>query len=114
MTGAGLSGVAATQQYVVVADRDPLDHFDVFRCLDAQSGQQLWQIQYAAPGNLDYGNSPRATPVIRDGLVYLLGAFGDLHCVTLAVSSSTLSTFTQRIRCATIRCTGPRRQAWPC
>jgi outer membrane protein assembly factor BamB len=29
-------------------------------------------------------NSPRATPLIHDGKVYLLGAFGDLHCVKLA------------------------------
>jgi len=84
MTGAGLSGIVAAGRYVVVADRDPMDQCDVFRCLDAVDGQQLWQLQYPAPGDLDYGNSPRATPVIHDGMVYLLGAFGDLHCVKLA------------------------------
>jgi outer membrane protein assembly factor BamB len=84
MTGAGLSGIAATSQYVIVADRDPADQDDIFRCLSAEDGRQLWQLQYPAPGDLDYGNSPRATPLIHDGRVYLLGAFGDLHCVTLA------------------------------
>jgi len=39
------------------------------------------------PGKLDYGNSPRATPLIDKGKVYLLGAFGDLHCVNLADGS---------------------------
>ena len=84
MTGAGLAGIVATDRCVIVADRGPLDQTDVFRCLDAATGRPLWQLQYPAPGEMDYGNSPRATPVIHDGRVYLLGAFGDLHCVTLA------------------------------
>ena len=33
---------------------------------------------------MDFSNSPRANPVIFEELVYLLGAFGDLHCVRLA------------------------------
>jgi outer membrane protein assembly factor BamB len=33
---------------------------------------------------LDYGQSPRATPVIHEGRAYLLGAFGDLRCVDVA------------------------------
>ncbi len=33
---------------------------------------------------MDYGNSPRATPLIADGRVYLLGAFGHFHCLDLA------------------------------
>ena len=35
-------------------------------------------------GQLDYGNSPRATPLIHEDLVFLQGAFGQLHCVRLA------------------------------
>jgi outer membrane protein assembly factor BamB len=41
----------------------------------------MWQLAYAAPGDMPYTNSPRATPVVHDGMVYLLGAFGHLHCV---------------------------------
>ena len=84
MTGAGLSGIVATSRQVIVADRDPLDQDDVFRCLDAHTGTEIWKLQYPALGDMDYGNSPRATPVIHDGKVYLLGAFGDLHCLKLA------------------------------
>jgi ABC-type phosphate/phosphonate transport system substrate-binding protein len=84
MTGSGLAGIVATEDRVVVADRDPADRLDVVRCLEAASGEQVWQIEYPAPGKLDYGNSPRATPVVYEGRVYLLGAMGDLHCVTLA------------------------------
>lgn len=82
-TGAALSGIAVVGRHVIVADRDPLDQHDIFRCLDAESGKQHWQFEYLAPGDLDYGNSPRATPLIHGGLVYLLGAFGDLHCVEI-------------------------------
>jgi len=83
LTGIGLSGVAATQRYVIVADKDKQEKSDIFRCLDADSGEQVWVLTFPAPGEMDFSNSPRATPVIDDGLVYLLGAFGDLHCVKL-------------------------------
>jgi outer membrane protein assembly factor BamB len=32
---------------------------------------------------MEFTNAPRATPVIHGDLAYLLGAFGDLHCVSL-------------------------------
>jgi ABC-type phosphate/phosphonate transport system substrate-binding protein/outer membrane protein assembly factor BamB len=83
MNGVGLSGIVATGQYVIVADRDSMDLSDIFRCLDAEDGHQIWEVQYRAPGNLDYGSSPRAAPVIHDNHVYLLGAFGHLNCVNL-------------------------------
>jgi len=83
LTGAGLSGVAATARYVVVADKSEGKDQDIFRCLDADTGKQLWSIAYATPTKLEFTNSPRATPVIHRGFAYLLGAFGDLHCVSL-------------------------------
>ncbi len=80
----GLAGLAVAQGRLIVADRDPADARDVFRCLDAGDGRLVWLVDYAAPGKLDFGQFPRATPVIRDGRVYLLGALGSLHCVRLA------------------------------
>lgn len=44
----------------------------------------LWSYRYPGLGNLDYGNSPRATPVIAGKHVYLYGAFGNLACVELS------------------------------
>jgi outer membrane protein assembly factor BamB len=79
----GLGGIAATRTHVVFGDRDDADERDVFRCFDAETGDEIWEVEYDAPGDLDYGNSPRATPLIRDGRVILLGALGDLHCVEL-------------------------------
>jgi len=80
----GLAGIAVAQGRVIVADRDPADERDVFRCLNANDGKLIWLLDYPAPGKLDYGQFPRATPVIRDGRVFLLGAFGHLHCVSFA------------------------------
>lgn len=79
----GLSGLAATEEVVIVPGRDVTDMQDHFLCLDAETGNQKWALTYFAPGDLDYGNSPRATPLIVDDRVYLLGAFGMLHCVDL-------------------------------
>lgn len=83
LTGLGLSGIAATTERVIVADKDADAENDVFRCLDADTGRELWSLTYPAAGEMDYSNSARANPVIRGGLVYLLGAFGHLHCVRL-------------------------------
>ena len=68
---------------MIVSDRDAGDRSDVFRCLGAADGRERWVIRYPAPGRLDYGSSPRATPLIYDGRVYLYGAFGTLTCVEI-------------------------------
>jgi hypothetical protein len=83
MTGPGMSGLAVADGYVIASDKTFGGTDDVFRCLDADSGRQVWKLAYPAPGDMDFTNSPRANPVIHDGLVYLLGAFGHLHCVQL-------------------------------
>jgi outer membrane protein assembly factor BamB len=84
LTGRGLAGLAATDSCVIVADRDAADAGDLFLCLDARTGKELWKLEYATPGKIrDYGNSPRATPLIHKGKVYTLGGLGDLNCVNL-------------------------------
>jgi outer membrane protein assembly factor BamB len=65
----------------VVGGRNLDDSGDLFLAFDAQSGDALWEVGYPAPGALDYGNSPRATPLITDDFVYLAGAFGQVNCV---------------------------------
>lgn len=80
---AGLGGIAATSEYVILGDRDLQDQADEFRCYDAATGDLVWVVTYPATGRLDYGNSPRATPLVHEEKVYLFGAFGDLTCVDL-------------------------------
>ena len=52
-------------------------------CLDCRTGAQHWEFQYHTDysDSLGYNNGPRSSPVIDDGLVYLFGAEGMLHCV---------------------------------
>jgi ABC-type phosphate/phosphonate transport system substrate-binding protein/outer membrane protein assembly factor BamB len=79
----GLGGIAATERFVIIGDRDISNAADDFHCYSAIDGELLWSIQYPAPGELDYDNMPRATPLIDSGFVYLLGAFGHLTCADL-------------------------------
>jgi len=83
LTGPGLSGVAATATHVIVADKSEQKDQDIWRCLAADTGQELWTVAYATARQMEFTNAPRAAPVIHGSFVYLLGAFGDLHCVNL-------------------------------
>lgn len=83
LTAKTLGGVAATRDFVLFSDRELLDTADVFYCVDANTGNDLWSHTYPAPGNLDYGNAPRATPLIHGDLVFLASAFGHLFCAEL-------------------------------
>jgi ABC-type phosphate/phosphonate transport system substrate-binding protein/outer membrane protein assembly factor BamB len=83
LTGPGLAGVAATTTHVIVADKNERSDQDIWRCLDAETGKELWNLTYGTPTKMEFTNAPRATPVIHGGFVYLLGAFGDLYCVSL-------------------------------
>ena len=79
----GVGGVAATADFVIASSRGEDDKSDVFVCFDPVTGVELWRLSYEAVGQLDYGNSPRATPLISDPFAFLLGAFGDLKCVDI-------------------------------
>lgn len=80
MSRSGMGGLAATDRYLFVGDRDAANRADVFRCLDATTGDELWTTTYPTIGQLDYDNAPRATPLIDGDRVYFFGAFGDLVC----------------------------------
>ncbi|HZN68790.1 MAG TPA: PQQ-binding-like beta-propeller repeat protein [Tepidisphaeraceae bacterium] len=57
-------------------------------CFDERSGEVLWTHAYGV-GYPDWalgpdGGGPRATPVVRDGRLYTLGALGHLFCLDAA------------------------------
>jgi outer membrane protein assembly factor BamB len=79
-----MAGLAATSKCVIVADRDVLDTQDIFRCLSAETGDELWTLRQVGRGHLDFGNAPRATPQIAGNLVFFSSAFGQLICARLA------------------------------
>lgn len=84
LTGPAMAGPAVSGERLVIPDKSADGKRDLFRCLSTQDGRTLWQFEYDAPDAMEYTNAPRATPVIHEGLVYLQGALGDLHCVELA------------------------------
>ena len=84
----GLGGLAATDKFVLLGDRDLTNNLDEFRCYRAADGEVFWTVQYPAIGQLDYDNTPRATPLIYEDKAYLFGAFGDLTCVELETGLS--------------------------
>jgi len=83
LTAKTLGGVAATRDFVLFSDRELNDTVDFFYCVDAATGKDLWSHTYPAPGMLDYGNAPRATPLIHGDLVFLASAFGHLFCLEM-------------------------------
>ena len=79
----GVGGICVGEQQVIIGSRDPADRADLFQAFSRESGELLWQALTPAVGQLDYGNSPRATPLIYESLVITFGAFGDLSCIDL-------------------------------
>ena len=77
----GVGGIAASEDLVVVTSRDANDQSDVVFVLNPNDGGLIFRHDYKAIGRLDYGNSPRATPVIGAELIFTLGAFGHLVAI---------------------------------
>ncbi len=50
-------------------------------CLNAHTGKPVWQHEYACSYRISYPAGPRCTPTVDDGLVYTLGAEGQLLCL---------------------------------
>jgi outer membrane protein assembly factor BamB len=88
LSSKGLGGVAATREYVLVSGRELMDSSDIWYCFHADTGKEIWRTLCPAMGELDYGNSPRATPLIQGKHVFLFGAFGHLQCVNLITAKT--------------------------
>lgn len=79
----GYSGIAVTAGRLYTQDRppEPEQHERVL-CLDSDSGQLIWEYLYEADyTDLDYDKGPRATPLVDEGRVYILGAVGHFACL---------------------------------
>ena len=53
-------------------------------CLDAKDGRELWATRLGESYANEFGDGPRGTPTVRDGLVFALGANGELLCAEAA------------------------------
>ena len=55
--------------------------------LDASTGKELWSTDLGPMLTNDWGDGPRSTPTVENGLVYALGGKGNLVCVRAADGS---------------------------
>lgn len=79
--GDGVAGLSLADGKIYVFARQ--NDQEVLRCLDAQSGEEVWQDAYNVErfGGPDSGyQGPRATPAVADGMVAVLGVQGELSC----------------------------------
>lgn len=81
--GEGFAGVAVLGQRAVLFHR--MGDQEVAEALDAASGKALWKVEFPTTyrGQISEDNGPRCVPLVHQGRVFLVGAAGTLHCVTL-------------------------------
>ncbi|TWT64421.1 outer membrane protein assembly factor BamB family protein [Rubinisphaera italica] len=93
--GLGFSGPAVVGDKVFVFDylhdggdltpsasvRNRLIGQERIACLDAKTGEQLWEYKYDCPYFISYPSGPRCTPTVHEGFVYTVGAEGNLTCL---------------------------------
>jgi outer membrane protein assembly factor BamB len=81
MEYAGVGGVSVANGKVYCSGKTGDGLSDLWLCLDAATGREIWRLAYPASGKMDYTSSPRASPVLAGGRAFLMGAFGMLHAV---------------------------------
>lgn len=81
--GQGYAGPAVVGNRIVVFHR--VGDAERVEALDTATGQSLWQSDFDATygGGVNPDVGPRCVPLIHQGQVYVFGAAGDLHCVSL-------------------------------
>ena len=76
--GPGYGGASVRGGEAFLLDRIA-DEGDVLRCIDLNTGEELWSYEYEAKGRLSYPGS-RTVPTVGEEFVYTMGAFGQLYC----------------------------------
>jgi len=77
--GLGFAGAAVRNGQVYVLDR-LADRQDVLRCIDLNTGRELWTNSYNAPGTLPYPGS-RQVPTVDEKLIFTVGPFGNFNAI---------------------------------
>ncbi|MCS6864680.1 MAG: PQQ-binding-like beta-propeller repeat protein [Gemmataceae bacterium] len=77
--GFGSCSVVAGKLYV----QDKQGHQERVVCLDAETGQQVWEYRYDPPrlGRIGYDSGPRATPTVDGNWVFTVGESGRLLAI---------------------------------
>ncbi len=92
----GYAGPAVAAGRVFVTDYVPADAarpttndpstptgIERLHCLDAATGEPLWQHSWPVAYTISYPAGPRCTPLVEDDRVTVLGAEGDLLCLAV-------------------------------
>ena len=78
--GGGYAGMSVVKGYLFTIEQRRGN--EVVVCYDASTGQEVWKYEYQADFRESMGGpGPRTTPTVFDGLVYSLGANGQLTCL---------------------------------
>lgn len=77
--GEGFAGPAIRDGNVYILDRFDGSQ-DILRCLDLETGAEVWSYSYDAPGRTSHDGS-RMTPTVTDSHVYAVGLTGQFYCV---------------------------------
>lgn len=82
--GAGYSGVAVANDRVFLWHRE--NDSELLDCLASADGQRLWRAEFPAlyRGGVDADRGPRSVPLVRGEQVFVYGAAGDLHAVSVS------------------------------
>lgn len=79
--GIGYGGPVVKDGKAYLLDRDD-EVGDKLRCFDLSSGEELWNFEYDAPGEIMFPGS-RSVPIVDDKHVYTCGPYGDLYCIDI-------------------------------
>ena len=82
--GSGFAGPVVVGQRVILFHR--VDDMERVQALSVRDGRQLWKADFDASyrGTINPDDGPRCVPVVDGDSVYVFGAAGDAHCVSLA------------------------------
>ncbi|HOW10002.1 MAG TPA: PQQ-binding-like beta-propeller repeat protein [Bacteroidales bacterium] len=79
--GIGYGGPVVKAGKVYLLDRDDKVG-DNLRCFDLNTGKELWNFAYDAPGSVQFPGS-RSVPTVDANRIYTCGPYGDFYCIDI-------------------------------
>lgn len=80
----GYSGPAVADGRVYITDFVRRGNVERVLCLQAETGELIWEHKYPVRYTISYPAGPRSTPVVDGDRVYTVGAMGDMFCLSVA------------------------------
>jgi len=76
--GEGYGGAAIYGDEVFILDRKKGES-DIMRCLDLNTGEEIWNYSYEAKGEISFPGS-RTVPTVDNNYIWSVGPHGDIYC----------------------------------